>query len=62
MLHNVPVARILGFLYVASVILLAWITWDGFRTSSGTLGPGAHIRFALFGIVIVLFTRTMTLF
>lgn len=62
MLHNVPVARILGFLYVASVILLAWITWDGFRTSAGTLGPAAHIRFALFGIVIVLFTHTMTLF
>jgi hypothetical protein len=62
MLHNVPVARILGFLYVASVILLAWITCDGFRTSAGTLGPGAHIRFALFGIVIVLFTHTMTLF
>ena len=62
MLHNVPVARILGFLYVASVILLAWITYDGFRTSAGTLGPGAHIRFALFGIVIVLFTHTMTLF
>src|SRR5258706_11517900 len=62
MLHNVPVARILGFLYVASVILLGWITWDGFRTSAGTLGPAAHIRFALFGIVVVLFTQTMTLF
>ena len=62
MLHDVPVARILGFLYVASVILLGWITYDGFRTSAGTLGPGAHIRFALFVIVIVLFTHTMTLF
>jgi len=62
MLHNVPVARILGFLYLASVILLGWITYEGFRTAAGTLGPGAHIRFALFGIVIVLFTHTMTLF
>lgn len=62
MLQNVPVARILGFLYVASVILLGWITYEGFRTSAGTLGAGTHIRFALFGIVIVLFTHTMTLF
>src|SRR5258705_12978312 len=62
MLHNVPVARILGFLYVASVILLGWIPYDGFRTCAGTLGPGAHIRFALFGMVIVLVTHTMTLF
>lgn len=62
MLHNVPVARILGFLYLASVILLGWITYEGFRTSAGALGAGVHIRFALFGIVIVLFTHTMTLF
>ena len=62
MLHNVPVARILGFLSLASVTLLSWITYDGFRVSAGTLGTGAHIRFALFGIVVVLFTHTMTLF
>jgi len=62
MLHNVPVARILGFLSLASVTVLAWITYDGFRVSSGALGAGAHIRFALFGIVIILFTHTMTLF
>jgi hypothetical protein len=62
MLQNVPVARILGFLYLASVILLGWITYEGFRTSAGALAPGAHIRFALFGMVIVLFTHTMTLF
>ena len=62
MLHNVPVARILGFLFLASVLLLGWITYEGYRTSVGTLGAGAHIRFALFGIVIVLFTHTMTLF
>jgi hypothetical protein len=62
MLHNVPVSRILGFLFLASVVLLGWATYQGFRTSSGALNAGAHIRFALFGIVIVLFTHTMTLF
>src|SRR2546425_10826714 len=62
MLHNVPVARILGFLSLASVTLIVWITYEGFRVSAGALGAGAHIRFALFGIVIVLFTHTMTLF
>jgi len=61
-LHNVPVARILGFLSLASVILLAWITYDGFRVAAGTFGAAAHIRTALFGIVVVLFTHTMTLF
>jgi hypothetical protein len=62
MLHRVPVPRILGFLFVATVILLGWITYDGYRTSAGALGAAAHIRFALFGIVVVLFTHTMTLF
>src|SRR6059036_1803221 len=62
MLQNVPVARILGFLFLASVVLLAWMTYDGYRTAAGTLSVGAHIRFALFGMVIVLFTHTMTLF
>ncbi|HYS77246.1 MAG TPA: hypothetical protein VEO94_00275 [Candidatus Dormibacteraeota bacterium] len=62
MLHDVPVARILGFLLLASVTLLAWITYEGFRVSAGALATGAHIRFALFGIVVVLFTHTMTLF
>src|SRR3989442_13620505 len=62
MLHNVPVARILGFLSLASVTLIVWITYEGFRVSAGALGAGAHIRFALFGIVVVLFTHTMTLF
>ncbi len=62
MLHNVPVARILGFLFLASVLLLAFISWEGYRTSAGELGAAAHIRFALFGIVVILFTHTMTLF
>jgi hypothetical protein len=62
MLHNVPVARILGFLFLASVVVLGLITSDGYRTAAGTLATGAHIRFALFGMVIVLFTHTMTLF
>lgn len=62
MLHNVPVARILGFLFLASVIVLGMITYDGYRTTAGALSAGAHIRFALFGMVIVLFTHTMTLF
>src|SRR5213593_3697164 len=62
MLHRVPVARILGFLFLATVLLLGWITYDGYRTSAGVHGAAAHIRFALFGIVVVLFTHTMTLF
>lgn len=62
MLHRVPVARILGFLFLATVALLAWITYEGFRTSAGSLGAGSHIRFALFGIVVILFTYAMTLF
>ncbi len=62
MLNNVPVARILGFLSVAAPGLLAWITFEGYRTSAGTLVAGAHIRFALFGMVVILFTHTMTLF
>ena len=62
MLHNVPVARILGFLSVASVILLAWITYEGFRVTAGSLSAAAHIRLALFGMVVILFTQTMTLF
>ncbi len=62
MLHNVPVARILGFLLVGCVILIGFATYDGYRTSAGGLAASAHIRFALFGIVVVLFTQTMTLF
>ncbi len=62
MLHNVPVARILGFLSLASVTLLAWITWGGFRVAAGAVAAGAHIRLALFGMVVILFTHTMTLF
>ncbi len=62
MLHKVPVARILGFLFLASLILLGIIVYQGHRTSAGTLEPAAHIRVALFGIVILLFTHTMTLF
>src|SRR5947208_1514940 len=61
-LHNVPVARILGFLFLGSVLLLGFVTYEGYRTSAGGLAPSAHIRFALFGIVVVLFTQTMTLF
>ena len=62
MLHNVPVARILGFLFLSSVGLLGFITYEGYRTASGGLPAAVHIRFALFGIVVVLFTQTMTLF
>ncbi len=62
MLDRVPVAKILGFLLLASLALLSWSAWQGFRTASGALDAGAHIRFALFGIVVVLFTQTMTLF
>ncbi len=62
MLHRVPVARILGFLFVATVLLLSWMVYQGYRTSAGGLNAGGHIRFALFGIVVILFTHTMTLF
>lgn len=62
MLDRVPVAKILGSLLLASVVLLAWIGWQGYRASAGALDMAAHIRFALFGIVVVLFTHTMTLF
>lgn len=62
MLHNVPVARILGFLFLASVGLMSFVTYEGYRASAGALGASTHIRVALFGIVVVLFTQTMTLF
>ena len=62
MLDKVPVARILGFLMVATVVLMARVTYEGYRTSSGAIDAGAHIRFALFTIVVALFTHTMTLF
>ena len=62
MLDKVPVAKILGFLFVTTVILLGMITWDGYRTASGARTAGPHIRLALFGIVVALFTHTMTLF
>ncbi len=62
MLDNVPVARILGFLFLATIGLLGWVTYEGYRTSAGAVDPGSHIHFALFGIVVVLFTHTMTLF
>ena len=62
MLHNVPVARILGFLFLGSVVLIGIVTYEGYRTSAGGLVASVHIRFALFAIVVVLFTQTMTLF
>lgn len=62
MLHNVPVARILGFLFIATIVLLAVMTFQGYSTSAGTLGAARHIRFAIFGIVVILFTQTMSLF
>ena len=62
MLKNVPVARILGFLNPMSALLVGLVAYDGFRVSAGHLEVIAHIRFALFGIVVVLFTHTMTLF
>ncbi len=62
MLHNVPVARILGFLFLGSLVLIGIVTYEGYRTSAGGLAASAHIRFALFAIVVVLFTQTMTLF
>ena len=58
-LHNVPVARILGFLFLASLVALGFATWQGYGVGADA---SAHIRFALFTIVIVLFTQTMTLF
>jgi hypothetical protein len=62
MLDKVPVARILGFLMLATVVLSARITYEGYRTSGGHVEPRDHIRFALFGMVVALFTHTMTLF
>jgi hypothetical protein len=62
MLDRVPVAKILGFLFLATIVVLARITWDGYRVSAGGGGAALHIRFALFGIVVALFTHTMTLF
>ena len=62
MLDNVPVAKILGFLYVVSVGLLIWMVVQGYRTASGQLGAASHIRFALFGLIVILFTHTMTMF
>jgi hypothetical protein len=62
MLQNVPVARILGFLFLATVALMGWVTYQGYRLSAGALPARAHIGFALFGIVVTLFTQTMTLF
>jgi hypothetical protein len=62
MLHNVPVARILAFLYLASTALFVWMVVQGYRVSSGALGAERHIRFALYGLVVILFTHTMTMF
>lgn len=62
MLHRVPVARILGFLFVATILLLSGIVYEGYRISAEEITAGRHIRFALFGIVVILFTHTMTLF
>ena len=62
MLHNVPVARILAFLYLVSTALFVWMVIQGYRVSSGTLGAGPHIRFALFALMVILFTHTMTMF
>jgi len=62
MLDRVPVAKILGFLLLASLGVLGWTLAQGYATSGGSLPARAHITFALFGIVVVLFTHTMTLF
>ena len=62
MLQNVPVAKILGFLLLATVALIGWATYQGCRLSAGALPPRTHIGFALFAIVVTLFTQTMTLF
>jgi len=61
-LHNVPVARILACLYLASVALMGWMVHQGYRAAADPLGAAAHIRFALFGLVVILFTHTMTMF
>jgi len=60
--NNIPVARILAFLYLTSNALLGWMVLQGYRTTSGAAGPASHIRLALFGLVVILFTHTMTLF
>jgi hypothetical protein len=62
MLHRVPVARILGYCFVATVVVLGFVTYQGYRTAAGAVDPGRHIRLALFAIVVALFTQTMTLF
>lgn len=41
----------LGFLFVATILILAWMVYQGYRTSAEELNAGGHIRFALFGIV-----------
>jgi hypothetical protein len=61
-LPNLPVARILSFLCLASNALLAWMVLQGYRVGAGAGGAASHIRFALFGLVVILFTHTMTLF
>jgi len=61
-LDRVPVAKILGFLFLASLAVLGGALYQGYATSRGSLPARAHISFALFAIVVVLFTHTMTLF
>ena len=60
--QNVPVARILSFLCLFSTALLGWMVVQGYRTAAGLEGAAGHIRFSLFGLVVILFTHTMTLF
>jgi hypothetical protein len=43
-------------------VLLVWMVVQGYRAGSGAGAAAAHIRFALFGLVVILFTHTMTLF
>ncbi|HXH28518.1 MAG TPA: hypothetical protein VNL37_05695 [Candidatus Polarisedimenticolia bacterium] len=62
MLDKVPVARILGFLFLATLVLLGWVSYQGYGTSAGRIDAGVHIRLALLAIVVALFTHTMTLF
>ncbi len=62
MLQNVPVARILALLQIASSVLFTVIVVQGFRTAAAAVPAGSHIRFSLFGLVVILFTHTMTLF
>ncbi len=62
MLHRVPVARILGYCFLATIVLLGVVTYQGYRTTAGAVDAGRHIRLALFAIVVTLFTQTMTLF